>query len=63
MLINKSYPIPVDSEIKILKVINNLEVFNLETKAWKTLNINTNFDSVIFTLELEKGSGKLFRME
>ncbi len=63
MLTNTSYTIPVDSEIKILKVINNLEVFNLETKTWETVSINTNFDIATFTLELEKGSGKLFRME
>ncbi len=63
MLANTSYRTPVNSEIKILKIIKNLEVFNPETKIWETVSINTNPDNTTFTLELEKGSGKLFRME
>ncbi len=61
MLTNTSFRTSVNSEIKILKAINGLEAFNIETKKWETININANSDNTTFMLELEKGSGKLFR--
>ena len=63
MVVNKDYSNDFSGELHINYLLQNLQVFNIQSGQWENINYNSNNDDTSFQIYLRGGEGKLFKFE